>query len=314
MSGWDVFWRMRSRCPGRLWQRDCTRPVALVNIGGAFDTAEVYWRESLRIARQHRSTNQMARALFGLRGIAAHRGDYVLARDQFREGLALERDEASLPDVAEALAAVARIESILGEPLPSREHFEQARVIQRRLDDPWESAFVLHALAEQARDEQDLERAQALEDEAFAQWTRSGSRMGQRSALMNLAVLAFDRGDLGRACELAQRALELCQEIADAWPTTVRCAEIASEILQACGAATVVARLEAAASTRRQVLGAPMPPNEQAEGERTLEAAVAALPPDVYKTAWREGTLLAIHNAVELAADTLASPGEASLA
>lgn len=178
MSGWDVFWRMRSRCPGRLWQRDCTRPVALVNIGGAFDTAEVYWRESLRIARQHRSTNQMARALFGLGGIAAHRGDYVLARDQFREGLALERDEASLPDVAEALAAVARIESILGEPLPSREHFEQARVIQRRLDDPWESAFVLHALAEQARDEQDLERAQALEDEAFAQWTRSGSRMG----------------------------------------------------------------------------------------------------------------------------------------
>jgi tetratricopeptide (TPR) repeat protein len=157
----------------------------------------------------------MARALFGLGGIAAHRGDYVLARDQFREGLALERDEASLPDVAEALAAVARIESILGEPLPSREHFEQARVIQRRLDDPWESAFVLHALAEQARDEQDLERAQALEDEAFAQWTRSGSRMGQRSALMNLAVLAFDRGDLGRACELAQRALELCQEVGD---------------------------------------------------------------------------------------------------
>ena len=93
-----------------------------MNIGGAFDTAEVYWRESLRIARQHRSTNQMARAMFGLGGIAAHRGDYVLSRDQFREGLALERDEASLPDVAEALAAVARIESILGEPLPSREH------------------------------------------------------------------------------------------------------------------------------------------------------------------------------------------------
>ena len=33
----------------------------------------------------------------------------------------------------------------------------------------------------------------------------------------------------------------------------------------------------------------------------------------IYETAWREGTLLSINNAVELAADTLASRGETSL-
>ena len=33
----------------------------------------------------------------------------------------------------------------------------------------------------------------------------------------------------------------------------------------------------------------------------------------IYETAWREETLLSIKNAVELAADTLASRGETSL-
>jgi hypothetical protein len=83
--------------------------------------------------------------------------------------------------------------------------------------------------------------------------------MGQRAALMNLALTTFERADLPRARELAQGMLQLSQDIADASASTVRCVEIASEILQACGAAETVVRLEGAANTQREALGAPMP-------------------------------------------------------
>ena len=69
------------------------------------------------------------------------------------------------------------------------------------------------------------------------------------------------------------QTLSCVEEIADASATTVRCVEVASEILQASGASATAVRLEAAASAQREALGAPMPPNERAERERTQQAA-----------------------------------------
>jgi predicted ATPase/DNA-binding XRE family transcriptional regulator/Tfp pilus assembly protein PilF len=274
---------------------------------GAFDVAQGYLLDSLRVARDNRSTDHIVRALFGLGSVAAHQGDYAAAQEYFREGLALDRNDGILPDVAEALVALARIESIQGEPSLSRTHFEEAVAIQRRLGDAWGLAYVLNELGQQARDDHELERAQALEEEAHALWTQSGSRMGQRAALMNLALITFERADLTRARELARGMLQLSQDIADASASTVRCVEIASEILQACGASETVVRLEGAASAQREALGAPMPPNERAERERTRQAAAAALSVKGYEQAWGEGAQLSIQAAVQLAADCLDS-------
>jgi len=175
---------------------------------GAFDVAQAYLLGSLRVAMDNRSINHIARALFGLGSVAAHHGDYARARGYFQEGLALDRNYGILPDVAEALVALARIESIRGEPSLSRSHFEEAVAIQRQLGDAWSLAYVLNELGQQARDDHELERAQALEEEAHALWTQSGSRVGQRAALMNLAVITFERADLPRARELAQEMLQ----------------------------------------------------------------------------------------------------------
>jgi predicted ATPase/DNA-binding XRE family transcriptional regulator/Tfp pilus assembly protein PilF len=272
---------------------------------GAFDAARDYLLDSLRIARDQRSNTHAARALFALGSVATHHGDYGQARDYFEGGLALGRDDRVLPDVAEALVSLARIESRDGERELSAMHFEEAVAIQRRLGDAWGLAYVLNELGQQARDDRELERAQALEEEAHALWTKSGSRMGQRAALMNLAVITLERGDVPRARELSRQTLKLCQEIADASATTVRCVEIASEILQACGASESVVRLEAVSAAQRDALGAPMPPNERAERERTRQAAAAALSPSVYDQALRDGAVLSIRDAIELAATGL---------
>jgi len=274
---------------------------------GAFDVAQADLMESLRLANENRGTNYAARALFGLGSVSTHQGEYLQARDYFRQGLSLERDERILSDVAEALVSLARIEDALGQPELSRAHFEEAVAIQRQLGDAWGLAYVLNELGQHARDNHDLERAQALDEEAHELWTQSGSRMGQRAALMNLAVITFELGDFRRARALAAQTLGLCQEMADVSATTVRCVEIAAEILQASGASETVARLEAAASAQRQALGAPMPPNERGERDRTQQAAVAVLSAAVYDQAWREGQQLSMGDAVDLAATALTS-------
>jgi len=124
---------------------------------------------------------------------------------------------------------------------------------------------------------------------------------------MNLALITFERGDDRRARGLVRETLRLCQEIADASATTVRCVEIASEILQAGGASETVARLEAAANAQREALGAPLPPNERGERERTRQAAAAQLTSARYGQAWETGAQLSIQEAVDLAAGELAT-------
>jgi tetratricopeptide (TPR) repeat protein len=265
-------------------------------------------RASLRLASEHRSSNHQARALFGLGSIATHLGEYPDARAYFQDGLSRERDDSILPDVVEALVSLAHIESMQGESQVAVDHFEEAVAIKRRLGDAWGQAYVLNDLAQHARNNRELERAQSLEEEAHALWAQSGSRMGQRAALLNLSVITFEREDLRRARQLVLETLRLCQEIADASATTVRCVEVASEILQAGGAAETVVRLEAAASAQRLALGAPAPPNERPERDRTQQAAAKALPPEAYARAWEQGEHLSIRDAVELAVVELTKP------
>ncbi|MBV9357593.1 MAG: hypothetical protein JO023_18940 [Chloroflexi bacterium] len=272
---------------------------------GAFEAGKGYFSEGLRIADSAGSPRQSARALFGLASIAAHLGDYSHPYGCFQQGLSLGRDASILADVAEALAALARIETIQGDSIASRAHFEEAVAIQRQRGNAWGLAYVLNELGQQARDERDLPGAQALEEEAYTLWTRSGSQMGQRAALMNLTVIRFERNDLSRARELARQTLELSREIDDASATTVRCVKIASEVLQAIGAAETVVHLEAAANHQRQTLRVPLPPNERAERERTQRTAAEVLSIEAYERGWAEGGRLSIQEAAELAADQL---------
>lgn len=275
---------------------------------GAFDAARSDLVRSLELGRENGSTTHQARALFGLGSVATHLGDYTQARAYFQEGLALERDQQILPDVAEALVSLAHIESMQAESQQAVLHFEEAIAIERELGDAWGQAYILNDLAQHARNNGELERAQAFQGEAHALWVQSGSRMGERAALLNLSVISFERADLPRARELALQTLRLCQEIADASATTVRCVEVASEILQGSGAWQTVVRLEAAASAQREALHAPMPPNERAERERTQKAAVSAVPPSQFERDWQQGQMLSIYEAVELAVVELMKP------
>jgi hypothetical protein len=130
--------------------------------------------------------------------------------------------------------------------------------------------------------------------------------MGERAAVMNLALVTLDRGALTRSTELALESLELSQDMGDdGSATTVRCVEIAAQVLGALASTPAAVTLLASATTRREALGAPRPSVEKPELDRLLDAARHDLPLSVFDAAWRRGEDLAIHDAIVQAAASL---------
>ena len=167
---------------------------------------------------------------------------------------------------------------------------------------------MLNDWGEQARREGEPERARTLLEECHVLWRQSGTRMGERAAIMNLALVNLDLGAVARAAQLAREALELTQEIGDDASTTpVRCIEIAAQTLAALGATTTAIVLTAAATQRRTTLGAPRPPVEEPEITRLLDAARERVTGPAFDAAWATGVELPINAAVDLAVGELTS-------
>ena len=132
-----------------------------------------------------------------------------------------------------------------------------------------------------------------------------GSPMGTRAALMNLALVTQERGDLARAITLAREALDLCDELADTSAGMVRCVEIAAALLAVLGRWELAVRLVASAAAQRAGIAAPVPAREQVELERMLSTARFSLAADAFPIAWQEGARVAIDDAADLAAVSL---------
>jgi predicted ATPase/class 3 adenylate cyclase/transcriptional regulator with XRE-family HTH domain/Tfp pilus assembly protein PilF len=277
---------------------------------GMFERARDLHERSLHIARQHQDLARAARALYGRGDAALHQGNYKVAELYLEEGLALGRTVAVSSDFAEALMSLASIAEARGDDERANLLLEEAARIQRQLGDIWGVAFVLNDLGQRARRQGLLHRAQSLHEESHALWRESGSRMGERAALMNLTLIALEQHRLDRAAESARAALVLSRDIADASATTARCLEIAAEVLLACHSPELAVRLLSTATAQRDMLGAPVPPSEQAEHEKMLRTLRQSVSADQYERAWTNGLQLPIEEAVELAARAIAALAE----
>jgi hypothetical protein len=161
-------------------------------------------------------------------------------------------------------------------------------------------------MGQQARRSGQLDQARTLLEECHVLWRQTGTRMGERAAIMNLALVTLELGGVQRAAELAREGLELSQQIGDDGSTTsVRCIEIAAQALGVLGAMSTAVSLIATATERRAGLGAPRPSIEQTEISRLLERARERLGDSDFEAAWVSGRDLPIHDAVGLAAEDL---------
>jgi tetratricopeptide (TPR) repeat protein len=278
----------------------------LAEYGGALDRARELFKRSLSTSNADGNATVSARALCGLGDVALHHGGYVEALELFRRALDAARSVDGAQETVQALLCLGRAASLLGNLQQSRAWFEQALTIARQLEDRWSVAYVLNELSQQARRGGQLEQAQTLLEECHVLWRESGTRMGERAAVMNLALVTLERGALTRSAELARESLELSREMRDdGSATTVRCVEIAAQVLGALGSTPIAVTLLASATTRREAFGAPRPSVERPELDRLLDAAHNELAASVLETAWRSGEDLPIHDAIDMAAASL---------
>ena len=278
----------------------------LAEYAGALDRARQLFERSLSASVAHSDAKVSARALCGLGDVALHHGRYGEALDLFRQALDAARAADSAPETAHALLCLGRATSLLGDVQRSSAWLEQALTIERRLADRWGVAYALNELGQQARRAGQLEQAQALLEECHVLWRQAGTRMGERAAIMNLALVTLERGAIVRSAELACESLEIGHDMHDdGSATTVRCIEIAAQILEALDSTRTAVSLVASATLRRDVLGAPQPAVEQPELDHMLRCARDALDDSAFDAAWNRGQDLPIHEAVDLAAASL---------
>ena len=120
---------------------------------------------------------------------------------------------------------------------------------------------------------------------------------------MNLALVTLELGGIVHAAELACDSLELSQDMRDdGSATTVRCVEIAAQVLAALDLTPTAVVLVAVAARRRA---------KPWELDRLLNDARGALGQAAFDAAWARGQNLPLDNAVDLAAAALMRCAEA---
>ncbi|TCC54227.1 helix-turn-helix domain-containing protein [Kribbella pittospori] len=285
----------------------------LAEYAGDLDRAMELFERSRTISSTVNDRTIWARACCGLGDLALHHSGYAEAVALYKSAVEAARDAGSVPEEAQALLCLGRATSLMGDPEQSMGWLEQALVLERQLGDGWGIAYALNETAQQARRAGRLEQARRLLEECHVLWRQAGTRMGERAALMNLALVTLELGDVRRAAELAGDSLEVSQEVGDDGSTaSVRCIEIAAQTVAARGAMSTAVCLTAIASERRAGLGAPRPSIEEAEISRLVVRAREQLGESGFEAAWSRGLGVPIADAVDLAAEGLTASLETS--
>src|SRR5207249_753697 len=119
-------------------------------------------------------------------------------------------------------------------------------------------------------------------------------------SVVNLAFVVQSQGDSGAARALFEESLAISQEHGYK-PRIVENLEGLAAVAVAQGQAERAARLAGAAEGLREAMGAPLPPADRAEHERSVGAARTALGEAAFASAWAEGRTLSLEAAVAFA-------------
>jgi tetratricopeptide (TPR) repeat protein len=283
----------------------------LAEYSGDLALAQDLFERSLSASRAHGDRRGLARALCALGDVAVHHGLLDEARDRYLQALELAEQEGAEPELAQSLLSLGRVDATRGEVEQSTAWLEKALSAQRRAGDPWGVAFALNELGQQARRAGQLAKAQSLLEECHVLWHQTGTLMGERAALMNLTLVVLELGHVARAAGLARESILRSDAMHDdASAAAVRCVEIAALVLGARDSTDTAVSLVASATRRREILGAPRPPAEEAELRPLLAHAAAALGVEAFDTAWALGLGVQIHEALALARATLEWPSD----
>ncbi len=293
------------------------------------EQAEVLCGESLVLSRELGDTGGMAISLGVMGDIAWGKGDYATARPLLEEAETLFKEVSNDWGRADVLGSLVRLFTAQGEYTRARELGEECLALYRAVGDQQRIGWGLQLLAwvlflsqsdqakartlaeeslallQEARSKQFLAYvfgllgqihllqgeqilAREFAEESVAILKEMGNRFFLAESLVYLARVVFSQGDDVAARAIYEESLTISREIS-ARQLIASGMEGLADVVSAQGAPEWAARLWGAAETLRQAIGAPFPPIEVSNYERSVAIARTQFGEKAFATAWAEG-------------------------
>lgn len=229
--------------------------------------------------------------------LAAFRsGDNDRARELSEALLRHARDADDAQGEIDGLCMLARVALREGDPARVAQLAGDARERARELADPSAERMPLHLQAAAARVAGDLARARRLYGESIA-LNRSLGHQFVAAELHNLAYVELHDGKLARAKELFAQAVEEAR--ATSYDSVLPYLVLDRGVVAAEeGNAEEAVRLLSAAEAAFAAQGNVIDPDDQAEFDRALEKAKAALDQPAFESARAAGALFSVEEAL----------------
>jgi non-specific serine/threonine protein kinase len=143
-------------------------------------------------------------------------------------------------------------------------------------------------------------RATALLEECLTLSRETGDPAMVTNAIINLGLVAYRQGDYGRAATLHQDGLRISRATGHKLLVAEGLEGLAA-VVRVQGQPVRAARLGGAAEALREVLGAPVPPDERADHKQAIRAMRQALGHAGFAVAWAEGRASPLEDVIALA-------------
>jgi len=127
----------------------------------------------------------------------------------------LPDDEERMRARARALAAAGRITYMIGPPEESRAFQVEGRDLWRALRDKGGEASALMGLANLSLEAGDLPQAEAIYEQCLAIWRELGSLPGIAGSLNNIGMVEMQNGNYDRAQALMEEGLAIITQVGD---------------------------------------------------------------------------------------------------
>jgi predicted ATPase/DNA-binding winged helix-turn-helix (wHTH) protein len=269
---------------------------ALASALGDNPAAERFLFGALELYEQLGDEPGIAAALNALAISARDRSDYALAETRFERSLACWRLLSDRIAIARCLHNLATVVKVRGDYARAIWALEEASDIFESMGERSGAAWSINQMGDVERASGEMAKARQCYERALNAFRDAQDPWGSARSLADLGWIELAEGRLNEARAALRESLEIFEGLQHR-RGVARVLEEYARLALAAGEAAGALRLAAAASRIRKQIDVPLPADEQAWLEETMQSAKALLRVSQSEQAWIEGSAMSLEEA-----------------
>ena len=242
----------------------------------------------------------LAEAVHMLGHVVFDQGDLAAARQMFSESLELyDALNETVPHLT-LVSDLGLVAYFLGDYPTARRYYQESLQAARQKNISGDIAQTLTRLGDLERLEGNYAQAEEFYRECLSKMQALNTKLEIASALHKLSFIARHADNLPKARLLLQESLILQQESGNK-QGIAECLFALAGVCGAEGREPLAVQLFAAAQAFLDQVGAPLAPADRVDSERDLTALRASLGDEAFQTAWEQGKIFVVDDAISLA-------------